>query len=112
VNLVAGGLIIGFCKRYEGEVCAFHRDPYSRASVTRRKPHQGGASGGHPVSVLGTPSDLARHEGESDPRPHPLRHPAERSRGIDLPSLNWPTLILRRRRNRRLPIAPPRASTA
>ena len=30
VNLVAGGLIVGFCKRYEGEVCPFHRDAYSR----------------------------------------------------------------------------------
>ena len=26
VNLVAGGLIVGFCKRYEGEVCPFHRE--------------------------------------------------------------------------------------
>ena len=30
VNLVAGGLIVGFCKRYEGEVCPFHRDACSR----------------------------------------------------------------------------------
>ena len=30
VNLVAGGLIVGFCKRYEGEVCSFHCDAYSR----------------------------------------------------------------------------------
>jgi len=29
VNLVAGGLIVGFCKRYEGHVCQFHRDAYS-----------------------------------------------------------------------------------
>jgi uncharacterized protein with PQ loop repeat len=28
VNLVAGGLIVGFCKRYEGEVCPFHREAY------------------------------------------------------------------------------------
>ena len=28
VNLVAGGLIVGFCKRYEGEMCPFHRDAY------------------------------------------------------------------------------------
>ena len=28
VNLVAGGLIVGFCKKYEGEVCPFHRDVY------------------------------------------------------------------------------------
>ena len=29
VNLVAGGLIVAFCKRYEGEVCPFHRNAYS-----------------------------------------------------------------------------------
>ena len=29
VNLVAGGLIVVFCKRYEGEVCPFHREAYS-----------------------------------------------------------------------------------
>jgi uncharacterized protein with PQ loop repeat len=29
VNLVAGGLIVAFCKRYEGKVCAFHRNAYS-----------------------------------------------------------------------------------
>ena len=29
VNLVAGGLIVGFCKRYEGQVCRFHRDAYA-----------------------------------------------------------------------------------
>jgi hypothetical protein len=28
VNLVAGGLIVVFCKRYEGEVCPFHREAY------------------------------------------------------------------------------------
>ena len=28
VNLVAGGLIVGFCRKYEGEVCPFHRDVY------------------------------------------------------------------------------------
>jgi uncharacterized protein with PQ loop repeat len=28
VNLVAGGLIVGFCRKYEGEVCPFHRDMY------------------------------------------------------------------------------------
>jgi uncharacterized protein with PQ loop repeat len=28
VNLVAGGLIVGFCKKFEGEVCLFHRDVY------------------------------------------------------------------------------------
>jgi uncharacterized protein with PQ loop repeat len=31
VNLVAGGLIVGFCKRYEGEVCPFHRKAYSQS---------------------------------------------------------------------------------
>jgi uncharacterized protein with PQ loop repeat len=30
VNLVAGGLIVGFCTRYKGQVCAFHRELYSR----------------------------------------------------------------------------------
>jgi uncharacterized protein with PQ loop repeat len=30
VNLVAGGFIVGFCKRYEGHVCPFHRKAYSR----------------------------------------------------------------------------------
>jgi uncharacterized protein with PQ loop repeat len=30
VNLAAGGLIVGFCKRYEGEVCPFHRERVSR----------------------------------------------------------------------------------
>jgi uncharacterized protein with PQ loop repeat len=30
VNLAAGGLIVVFCKRYEGEVCPFHREAYSR----------------------------------------------------------------------------------
>ena len=34
VNLVAGGLIVAFCKRYEGEVCPFHRDAYSRPRKT------------------------------------------------------------------------------
>ena len=29
VNLVAGGLIVAFCKRYKGQVCPFHRDAYS-----------------------------------------------------------------------------------
>ena len=28
VNLVAGGLIVGSCKRYDGEVCPVHRDAY------------------------------------------------------------------------------------
>ena len=28
VNLVAGGLIVVFCKKYEGDVCPVHRDVY------------------------------------------------------------------------------------
>ena len=35
VNLVAGGLIVWFCKRYRGHVCPFHRELYSRLSKTR-----------------------------------------------------------------------------
>jgi uncharacterized protein with PQ loop repeat len=30
VNVVAGGLIVAFCKRYEGEVCPFHREAYRK----------------------------------------------------------------------------------
>lgn len=30
VNLVAAGVIVGFCKRYEGEVCPFHGQAHSR----------------------------------------------------------------------------------
>ena len=30
VNLVAGALILVFCKRYEGEVCPSHRGAYAR----------------------------------------------------------------------------------
>lgn len=29
VNLVAGGLIVVFCKKYEGKVCPYHREAYS-----------------------------------------------------------------------------------
>ena len=29
VNLVAGCLIVGFCKRYQGAVCAFHREAHA-----------------------------------------------------------------------------------
>jgi uncharacterized protein with PQ loop repeat len=28
VNLVAGALILGFCRKYKGRVCAFHRKLY------------------------------------------------------------------------------------
>jgi uncharacterized protein with PQ loop repeat len=40
VNLVAGGLIVAFCKRYEGEVCPFHRNAYSGLSNTGHQPHR------------------------------------------------------------------------
>jgi uncharacterized protein with PQ loop repeat len=31
VNLVAGALIVWFSKKYEGQVCPFHRETYGRA---------------------------------------------------------------------------------
>src|SRR5687767_14121666 len=31
VNLVAGSLMVWFSKKYEGQVCPFHRDAYGRA---------------------------------------------------------------------------------
>jgi hypothetical protein len=34
VNLVAGGLIVVFSKRFEGEVCPFHRELYSSFGKT------------------------------------------------------------------------------
>jgi uncharacterized protein with PQ loop repeat len=34
VNLLAGGLIVAFCKRYQGEVCLFHRKAYSSLGKT------------------------------------------------------------------------------
>ena len=40
VNLAAGGLIVGFCKRYEGEVCPFHRKAYSGLGNTGPQPHR------------------------------------------------------------------------
>ena len=40
VNLVAGGLIVAFCKRYEGEVCPFHRNAYSGLGMTGHQPHR------------------------------------------------------------------------
>ena len=30
VNVVAGALIVGFCRRYQGEVCAWHQHAHSR----------------------------------------------------------------------------------
>ena len=44
VNLVAGGLIVGFCKRYEGAVCPFHRDAYSAFGNSGHKPNRNRAS--------------------------------------------------------------------
>jgi uncharacterized protein with PQ loop repeat len=44
VNLVAGGLIVAFCKRYEGEVCPFHRHAYSTSGNSGHKPHRSRAS--------------------------------------------------------------------
>jgi len=41
VNLVAGGLIVGFCKRYEGQVCLFHRELYCGFGKTVRSPYWG-----------------------------------------------------------------------
>ena len=43
VNLIAGGFIVWFCKRYEGEVCPSHRDAYSTVGETR-PPHSGSLS--------------------------------------------------------------------
>jgi len=44
VNLVAGGLIVGFCKRYEGEVCPFHREAYSGSGKTFHPTNRGHTS--------------------------------------------------------------------
>jgi uncharacterized protein with PQ loop repeat len=44
VNLVAGGLIVGFCKRYEGQVCPFHRRGYSAFSNSGHAQHRSSAS--------------------------------------------------------------------
>jgi uncharacterized protein with PQ loop repeat len=40
VNLVAGSLIVALSKRYEGEVCPFHRDVYSASGTSGHKPHR------------------------------------------------------------------------
>ena len=32
VNLVAGGVIVAFCKRYDGQVCAYHLRAYSASA--------------------------------------------------------------------------------
>ena len=32
VNLVAGGVIVAFCKRYHGHVCAYHLRAYSASA--------------------------------------------------------------------------------
>ena len=34
VNLVAGGIIVWFCKKYEGEVCPFHREVYGKGPTS------------------------------------------------------------------------------
>jgi uncharacterized protein with PQ loop repeat len=44
VNLVAGGLMVGFCKRYEGEVCPFHQNAYSAVGNSGHPPHRSRAS--------------------------------------------------------------------
>jgi len=41
VNLVAGGLIVAFCRRYQGQVCPFHREVYSGAGKTGHSPYRG-----------------------------------------------------------------------
>ena len=33
VNLVAGGVIVVFCKRYQGEVCPWHRHEHARSTA-------------------------------------------------------------------------------
>jgi uncharacterized protein with PQ loop repeat len=32
VNLVAGGVIVAFCKKYDGQVCAYHLGAYSAST--------------------------------------------------------------------------------
>jgi uncharacterized protein with PQ loop repeat len=34
VNLVAGALIVWFSKKYEGEVCPFHREVYGKGQLS------------------------------------------------------------------------------
>jgi uncharacterized protein with PQ loop repeat len=43
VNLLAGGVIVWFSKKYEGEVCPFHREVYGRDewSASSRRPDGG-----------------------------------------------------------------------
>jgi uncharacterized protein with PQ loop repeat len=36
VNVVAGGLIVGFCKRYEGQVCPTHRRAHATVEHANR----------------------------------------------------------------------------
>jgi uncharacterized protein with PQ loop repeat len=54
VNLVAGGLIVGFCKQYEGEVCPFHRGAYSGVANTGPKPCRGDPAGRYALSQKGS----------------------------------------------------------
>jgi uncharacterized protein with PQ loop repeat len=39
VNLIAGALIVGFCKRYEGRVCDYHRNnmPWSTSMTSHAR---------------------------------------------------------------------------
>ena len=55
VNLVAGGLIVGFCKRYEGEVCPFHRNAYSRRSVIAATSRIGVAHHSRSIRIASAP---------------------------------------------------------
>ena len=36
VNLAAAALIVGFCTKYKGEVCPFHRELYGRGRGRRQ----------------------------------------------------------------------------
>jgi uncharacterized protein with PQ loop repeat len=44
VNLVAGSLIVTFCKQYQGWVCPFHRDVYSAFGTGGHTPQRNRAS--------------------------------------------------------------------
>jgi uncharacterized protein with PQ loop repeat len=36
VNLVAGGVIVWFAKKYEGQICPLHREAYGRGRLETR----------------------------------------------------------------------------
>jgi uncharacterized protein with PQ loop repeat len=38
VNLAAGSLIVVFCKRYEGQVCSFHREAHQPPTASDNRP--------------------------------------------------------------------------